>query len=155
LCEEAAAGGVQARKGGVLLGRAGVADLEREAVVGGRSVDHQLAVGMAERHALAVDQHAQQVELVAVQLERLARWHGGVALDLHAAGDQRLGGVEIEGQVDLADPVGRGCVVLAADDGGGSFAHGGGLSVMRAFGGACVRWCGPSGPTAPASGWLR
>jgi hypothetical protein len=71
LREEAAAAGVQARQLGVLVGRAGVADLQREALGRRRVVDHQFAVFVAERHALAVGQHAQQVQAFAVQAQRL------------------------------------------------------------------------------------
>ncbi len=123
LREEAAARGVEARQRGVLVRRAGVADLQREVRVG-HVVDDQLMAFLAEGHALAVDQHAQQVELLAMQAQRAVR-HRGVALQAHLAGDQRLGRIEVEAQVDGADPEDRRDVVGAADQGGGAFTHGG------------------------------
>ena len=99
-------------------------DLERERV-GRGCVDHELAGLVAERDALAVDQHAQQVEFLAVEAQRLGRRVAfGVAHDLELARDDGLGGVEVERELDLANPVGRGQVVLAADERGGAFAHG-------------------------------
>ena len=57
-----------------------------------------------QSRALAVDQHPRQVELVAVQAQRLGR-HVGVAAQAHAVEHARLGRVEVEGQVDGVDPV--------------------------------------------------
>ncbi len=122
LREEAAARGVQARQLGVLLGADRVADLEHERF-GGRGVDHQLVVLVAERHALAVDEHAQQVQALAVQAQRLGRALR-VAFDRQLARDDGLGGIEVERQVDGADPVGGRRVVLTADQLRRAFAHG-------------------------------
>jgi hypothetical protein len=121
LREQARVGGVQARQLGVLVGRAGVANLEHEALGRRRVVDHQRAVGLvAEGHALAVRHHAQQRQLVAVQAQRLGRYRG-VAFDLHPAADDGLGAVEVEAQLDLANPERRCTVVFAPDQGGGAF----------------------------------
>ena len=57
LREEAAARGVQARQRGVLLRRAGVADLQREVRIGD-VIDDQFMAFLAEGHALAVDRIA-------------------------------------------------------------------------------------------------
>ena len=70
LREEAAAAHVQARQRGVLVRRAGVADVEREVLAVGRVVDDQLPALLAERHALAVGLHAQQGQVLAVQAQR-------------------------------------------------------------------------------------
>jgi hypothetical protein len=99
LREEAAARGVEAREAGVLLRRAGVADLERERALG-RVVDDEHAVLVAERHRFAVGEAARQDDVLAVQAQRRGG-HRGVALDLHPARDQRLRRVEVEGEVDL------------------------------------------------------
>ena len=123
LGEEAAARGVEAGECGVLLRRAGVADLEAEAAFG-RVVDDEHAVLVAERHRFAVGQAPGEDQLLAVQAQR-SGGHVAVALDLHPAGDQRLRRVEVEGQVDLPDPERRRRVLVAADQGGGAFAHGG------------------------------
>ncbi len=73
----------------------------------GQVVHHQLVAFHPERGALAVDQHARQVQLVAVQAQRLRR-HLRVAAQPHAVEHAGLGGVQVEGQVDGVDPVGRG-----------------------------------------------
>src|SRR5690606_15197394 len=44
--------------------------------------------------------------------------------DLHAVDDQRFCRIEVEGQVDGADPVRRGDIVFATDQLGGAFTHG-------------------------------
>jgi hypothetical protein len=49
----------------------------------GQVFQHQLAAVHLERGALAVDQHARQVQLFAVQAQRL-RGHVGVAAQRHA-----------------------------------------------------------------------
>ncbi len=122
LREQPAARGVQARQLRVFVGRAGVADLEREGLVG-QTLNHQKAVLLTERHALPVGQHAQHHQVVAMQPQGLRR-HGRVALDQHAAGDQRARRVQVEGQIDGLDPERRRDVVLAADQGGGVVTHG-------------------------------
>jgi hypothetical protein len=73
----------------------------------GRLSMHQLVAFHAEGRALAVDQHARQVQLVAVQAQRLGR-HVGVAAQAHAVEHAGLGRVQVEGQVDGVDPVRRG-----------------------------------------------
>ena len=80
---------------------------------------------MAKRHAFAVCQAAQQHQVVAVQRERLTGCGVGVAFDAELARDNGLDRVEVKYQLDAANPEGRGLVVLAADQGGGSFKHGG------------------------------
>ena len=122
LGEQAAVRGVQTRQLGVAVGRAGVADVEREGRIR-QVVDDELAVLGAEGHALAVDQHAQQGQILAMQLERLRR-HSGVALDLHAAGHERLRAVEVEGELDASDEESRRDIVFAAGQGGSAVTHG-------------------------------
>ena len=124
LGEEAAAAGVQARQLGVLLRRAGVSDLEGEGVRRRRVVDDEKAVLVPERHALPVGQHAQQCEVFAVEAQRLAGCSRRVPLDLHLAGDDGLGGLQVEVEFDRADPEGGWCVVSTLHDhGSGSITH--------------------------------
>ena len=47
----------------------------------------------------------------------------GVALDRELAGDDGLGGIEVERQVDGAHPVGGRRVVFTTNQGRGAFAH--------------------------------
>ena len=61
--------GVQARQMGVLLWRAGVADLQCEGLIW-QVVEHELAVFDAERHRLAIHQHSGEIEVFAVQAQR-------------------------------------------------------------------------------------
>ena len=124
LREQARGAEVQARQFGVLVGGAGVADLQREFGRGRGLVDHQQPALLAEGHAGAVGQHAQRVQALAVELQGLAGRGLLVALDAHLRGDQGLGGVQVEDEFDFTDPEGRGGVVLAADDGGVALAHG-------------------------------
>jgi hypothetical protein len=118
LGEEAAAAGVQAAELGVLLGRAGVADLQREAGLVRRVVDHQQTVFVAEGHAFTIGQAAQQGEVFTVQAQRLAGRCVGIALDEQLAGHDGLDGVEVEAEVDAADPERRGGIVFTPDHGG-------------------------------------
>ncbi len=97
---------------GVLDRAAGREDLELECI--GQGVDDQLVAFHAERGAVVVDQHACQVQLVAVQAQRLHR-HVGVAAHPHAIEHASLVRVEIEGQLDRVDPVGGRDIVFAAD----------------------------------------
>ena len=63
-------------------------------------VDHEQAVLVAERHRLAVDQQRVSVQLLAVQAQRLRPARAALRSMLHPVDDQRLGRVEVEGQVD-------------------------------------------------------
>ena len=115
LGEERIVAHVQAHELGVLGGRAGGEDFEREGVGAfGQVFQHQLAAVHLERGALAVDQHAGQVQVFAVQAQRL-RGHIGVAAQRHAVEHTGLGGVQVERELNAVDPVGGGGVVFAAD----------------------------------------
>ncbi len=114
LREEASAGGVEARQRGVRVGRAAVEDLEREVRVR-RGVDDELVAVLVRGDGRAVDQYAQQRQLLAVQAQR-AMGGRAVALDAHRAGDERAGGVEVEGEIDVPDPERGRPVVGAVDD---------------------------------------
>jgi hypothetical protein len=86
----------------------------------GQVFQHQLAAVHLERGALAVDQDACQVELVAVQAQGLCR-HVGVAAHAHFVEHAGLGGVEVKRQVDGVDPKRRRCVVGALNQWGCAF----------------------------------
>ena len=66
LGKEAAARGVEAGQRAVFLWRAGVADFQLEVGIG-RGFDHQHLAFDAEGDAFAIDQHAQQIQLFAMQ----------------------------------------------------------------------------------------
>ena len=115
LGEERIVAHVQAHELGVLGWCAGGEDFERERVSAfGQVFQHQLAAVHLERGALAVDQHAGQVQVFAVQAQRL-RGHVGVAAQRHAVEHTGLGGVQVERELDAVDPIGGGGVVFAAD----------------------------------------
>jgi hypothetical protein len=67
-----------------------------------------------ETGALAVDQHARQVQLLAVQAQGLGR-HVGVAAQRHLVEHTGFGGVQVEAQIDGVYPVRRGCVGRTVD----------------------------------------
>jgi hypothetical protein len=83
----------------------------------------------------AVGQAAGEDDVLAVQAQRPGGTVG-VALDLHPVDDERLGRIEVEGEVDLLDPERRRRVVLAADQGSGAFAHHGAVLVSAFLCGA-------------------
>ena len=103
-----------------VLGRvAGGEDFQLEGLVAlGQLFQHQPIAVHLERGALAVDQHAREVELFAVEPQGL-RGHVGVAAHAHLVEHAGLGRVEVEGEVDGVDEEGGGLVVLAADRRGG------------------------------------
>ena len=140
---EAATADVQARQFRVLDGCAGVADLEHETgPVDRQVVDVQQPGFLAEADALAIGHDPQHGDRLAIQHQGLGG-HVRIALDAHAAGDQGLGGVEVERQLDLADPERRWLVVPTVDECGGAFTHG------------CVlAGCADPGPGSPGP-WRR
>ncbi len=124
LGEEVAAAHEQAHQLAVLLGRAGGEDLQLERRVAGRQVfQHQGLAVQAERAGLAAQHDAREVQLVAIQPQRLRR-HAGVAAQAHAAEHAGLGRIQVDGQLDAVDPEGRRGVVLTPGHGGLSFTHG-------------------------------
>ena len=150
LREEAAARGVEPRQLGVLVGRAGVADLERERrrAAGPARVDHEHARLRCRNETLcAVDQHAREVEILAVQAQRLRPARSALRSTCIRLITSVLAGSRSKRQVDAADPVRRRGVVLAADQGGNAFAHGGWVSCGLAWAGRAIR--------RPASGSPR
>ena len=119
LREEAAFAGVQAHQLGVLRGIAGGEDLQRNRVSAfGQVFQHQLVAFELEGSALAIDQHARQIQLFAIQAQRLGR-HIRVAAQRHLVEHARLGGIQIESQIHRVDPERRRLVVVAVDGGGG------------------------------------
>ena len=123
LGEKRALADVQARQLGVFLGVAGGEDFQIKSLEAfGQVLEHQHITVHLERGAAAVDEHACQVELFAVQTQRLGR-HIGVAAQAHFVQHAGLGGVEVERQIDGVDPERGGCVRLALDRLGLSFTH--------------------------------
>ena len=132
LGEEGVVAHVQAHELAVLRRGAGGEDLQLErGFAFGQLFQHQLAAVHLEAGALAVHQHARQVQLLAVQTQRLGR-HRRVAAQRHLVQHAGLGRVEVERQLDAVDPVGRGGVVFASDDVGLSFTHGSLQRCLRA-----------------------
>ena len=105
---------IQTGQASVFGGCAGGKYLQLKAALGGQAVQHQLLVLDLEGGSLAVDQHAGQVEVFAVEFERLGR-HIGVAAQHHFVEHPGFGGVQVKTQVDRVHPVGRGGVIGAAD----------------------------------------
>jgi hypothetical protein len=68
---------------------------------------------------LSMTRKPQQGEVFAVEAQGLSGSGRRVALDLHLAGDDGLGRLQIEVQFDGADAKGRRCVVGTLDDHGG------------------------------------
>ena len=117
LREEVATAHEQAHELAVLLGVAGGEDfqLERRGAFG-QVLQHQGLALHAEAAGLAGQHHARQVQLVAIQAQRLRR-HVGVAAQAHAVEHAGLGGVEVESQVNRLDPERGRRVVLSSGDG--------------------------------------
>jgi hypothetical protein len=125
LREKGALAHVQAHEPGVFGGRAGGEDFELEGLVArGQVFEHELVAVDLEAGALAVDEHAREVQFLAVEAQRL-RGYVGVAAHAHAIEYARLGRVEVEAQIDAVDPKGRRGIVLAPGDGGLGFTHSG------------------------------
>ena len=124
LGEEVAAAHEQAHEPAVLFRVAGGEQLQLEGLVtGGQVFQHQGVAVQAEAATLAVQQHAREVELVAMQAQRLRR-HLRVAAQTHLVQYPRLGRLQVERQRDAVDPERRGLVIEAPGDGGLSFTHG-------------------------------
>ena len=106
----------QAHQLGVLDGRAGGEDLQikRTVVDAGQVLQHQLAAFDLEGGALAVDQHARQVQLFAVQAQRLGG-HVGVAAHAHLVEHAGLGRVQVKAQLHRVDPESRRGVIGPVD----------------------------------------
>ena len=121
LREERVVAHIQAHELGVLRRVAGGEDFQIKGVRAfGQVLEHQLAAVHLERGALAIHQHAREVELVAVQTQGLCR-HVRVASHTHLVEHAGLGGVEVKRQIDGVDPIrGRG-VVGALDQWGSAF----------------------------------
>ena len=137
LREERIVADVQAHQLGVLDGCAGGEDFQLERIKTlGQALQHQLAAIHLERGALAVDQHARQVQLFAVQPQRLGR-HVRVAANHHLVENAGLCRIQVKAKVDGVDPECRRLVVGAMDHVGLAFTH---LVVSL---------------KRPASGWLR
>ena len=124
LGEERVVADVQAHQLGVFSRAAGGEDFEVERAFFCRRqvVQHQLAAVELERCALAVDQHACQVQLVAVQAQGL-NGHIRVAAQRHLVEDAGFCRVEVEAELDRVDPERRGGVVRTVDHRGLSFTH--------------------------------
>ena len=117
LREERALAHIKAHELRVLGGRAGGEDLQIEGLGAfGQVFQHQLVAIHLERGAAAVDHDARQVQLFAVQAQRLGR-HVRVAAQPHLVEHAGLGRVQVERQVDGVDPPGRGLVVGAVNGG--------------------------------------
>ena len=120
LGEERVVADVQAHQLGVLGRRAGGEDLQLERVGAlGQVLQHKLAAVHFERAARAVEHHAGQIQLVAVQAKGLRR-QLGIAAQAHAVEHAGLDGVEVEGEIDGVDPVRGWTVVFAAGCLGGA-----------------------------------
>ncbi len=118
LGEKRALTDVQAHQMGVFFRRAGAENFQLERVVVGRQVfQHQLAAFDLERAACAIEQHARELQLFAVEPQRL-RGLRGVAAQPHFVEHPGLGRVEIETQIDVVDQKSRGGVVLAVHHAG-------------------------------------
>ncbi len=117
LGEEGFVADVQAHQLGVLGRHAGGEYLQLEcALVGRRQVfQHQCAAIQSKRGASTIDQHTCQIQLFAVQPQRLRR-NVRIAPHPHLVQYPGFGRVEVERQVDGVDPVGRWLVVQPADD---------------------------------------
>src|SRR5690606_13664349 len=83
----------------------------------GQVFQHQLAAVHFERSASAVDHDTRQVQLIAIQTQRLCR-HFSVAADAHLVEYAGFGWVEVECQVDGIDPPSR-CLVVSPLNGCG------------------------------------
>ena len=122
LREEGVVADIQAHQLGVFGRTGGGENFQLEGRVAfGQVFQHQLFALHLERGALAVDQHARQVEIFTVELQGLRR-HVGVAAQRHFVEHARLQGVQVKTQIDAVNPVGGRTVVGAVD------AHCGALS---------------------------
>ena len=115
LREEGVLAHVQTHELGVFLRRAGGEDLQLEGFGAiGQVAQHQGLALHLERAAAAVEQHARQVQVFAIQSQRLRR-HVGVAAQHHLVEHARLERVQVKAQVDGVDPERGRCVVFATD----------------------------------------
>ncbi len=114
LCEEGIVADVQAHQLGVLGRLAGGENLKVEGASLGRwqVFQHQLVTFDLERSAGAVDQHAGEVQVLAIQAQGL-HWYVRVAAQPHLAQHPGLGRVEVQSQVDGVDPEWRRGVISA------------------------------------------
>jgi hypothetical protein len=116
LREEGVVADVETHQLGVLGRAGGGEDFQVEGLAAfGQVLQHQLVAFHLEGGTLAVDQHARQVQLLAVELERQGR-HVRVAAQAHLVEHAGLRRVQVEAQVDGVYPVGGGDVVGAVDD---------------------------------------
>ena len=123
LGEEGALADVQAHQLGVFFRVAGGENFQIEGVrTFGQILQHELVAVHLERGTTAVHQHAGQIEVFAVQAQRLGR-HVGVAAQAHFAQHAGFGRVEVERQIDRVDPESRGSISLPVNRGGLSFTH--------------------------------
>ena len=123
LREKRALADVQAHQLGVLLGVAGGEDFQIDGVLTfGQVFQHELVAVHLERGATTVDQHAGQIQVFAIQAQRLGR-HIGVAAQAHFVEHAGLGRIEVKSQIDRVDPKSRGSVSLPVNRGGLSFTH--------------------------------
>ena len=121
LGEERFLADVQAGQLGVLDGRTGGEDFQRERFVSfGQVFQHQAFAFHLEGGALTVDQHAGQVQFLTVQFERLGR-DIRVAAQCHLVQDAGFGRIQIKTQIDGVNPERGGAVVGAVDHGGVAF----------------------------------
>ena len=125
LREEGALAHIQTHELGVALWNAGGEDFQVEGLVAfGQVFQHQGFAVHLERAARAIDQHPRQIQIGAIQAQRLQR-RSRVAAQTHFVEHPGFGWVQIEGEVHRVDQVGGRGVVLAANGGGGlSFTHG-------------------------------
>ncbi|MCY1167764.1 hypothetical protein D9M73_77370 [compost metagenome] len=112
-----------------VFGRAGGGEnLQLELI--GQVVQHQLLAFHLEGCALAIDQHAGQVELFTIKLERLHR-QVRVAAQLHLVEHARFGRVQVKTQVDGVYPVGGCGVVGAVNRHGGALPGSTGVKLLQ------------------------
>jgi len=119
LREERAVADIQPHELAVFGGVAGGENFQLEGFVAlGQLLQHQSIAVHLERGALAIDEHAREVEFFAVESQGL-QGHVRVAAHAHFVEHAGLGRIEVEGEVDGVDEEGGGLVVLAADRRGG------------------------------------
>ena len=103
---------VQAHQLGVLLRVAGGENFEIKSIRAFRQIfQNQLPSIHLERCAPAVDHHARQIQVFAIQAQRLCG-HIGVAAQAHLVQHAGFDRVQIKGQIDRIDPESRGGISL-------------------------------------------